>query len=103
MENDWRTIQLFLGKELNKKGELVVNEVSIHAEQAKNIKCTCYGYAKLGNCVHVKFVEDKMTINNGSFGLLVPEHVSNDLAHESFLDSESARNFILNYGKIEVL
>jgi hypothetical protein len=53
--------------------------------------------------VHITFVENKMNVNNGSFGLVIPQNVPNELAHEAFLDAESSREFILNYGKIEVI
>lgn len=103
MESEWRTIQIFLGKDLNKNGAAEISEVSIWIDAPNCIQCTCKLYSKAEICEHVLFVENKMKKNNGSFGLAIPDHVPNELAYEAFSSSESSRDFVLYYGKIEVI
>ena len=103
MEDNWRTIQIFIANELNDKNALEVSEVSMHADGPSMIQCNCKDYKKLNLCKHVNYVVRKIEKNEGSFGLLVPEEVPDELAYLAFSDAESSRNFVLHYGKIEVM
>ena len=103
MDNEWRTIQIFLGKDLDKKGNLQVSEVSLHYDGPSTVRCTCEDFLEIEICLHVSFVMRRMEKNNGSFGLSVPENVPEELAYAAFTDSELSRNFVLRYGKIEVI
>jgi hypothetical protein len=102
MEDNYRTIQIFLNKKLNSKGAPEVYEVSIHADGPTDIRCSCSTFAKLAYCTHSIKVSKRIEKNNGSFGLLIPENVPDDLAHEAFSSPEASREFILKYGKIEI-
>lgn len=102
MEKDWRTIQIFLGKNLDKSGAPLIAEVSIHADGPTNIRCTCEVFHKLDYCPHSLKVTRRMEKNNGSFGLVVPENVSDEDAYNAFTSAESSREFVLRYGKIEI-
>lgn len=103
MDENWRTIQMFIAGELNDKDALEVSEVSIHADGPSSIQCTCKDYRKLSMCKHVNYVAKKIEKNQGSFGLMIPEDIPDELAYLAFNDAESSRNFILHYGKIEVM
>lgn len=103
MENNWRTIQLFMARDLDNKNALEVSEVSIHEDENSSIKCTCKNYLKHKLCKHVTYVRSKIEKNDGSFGLLIPENIPDEVAFLAFNDADSSRNFILNYGKIEVM
>lgn len=103
LNGEWRTIQIFIEKELNNKNVLEVSEVSIDSDGTPNIKCNCKSFADVEVCKHVNYVHRKIEKNNGSFGLMVPEELPEELAYLAFSDETSARNFILNYGKIEVI
>ena len=102
MDNDYRTIQVFLNKKLNSKGAPEVYEVSIHADGPTDIRCSCSTFEKIGYCTHSIKVTKKIEKNDGSFGLLVPENVPDEIAFKAFTSSESSREFILKYGKIEI-
>jgi len=103
MEDNRRTIQIFISNKLNTKNELEVSEVSMNAESTGSIQCTCKDYKKLEICKHANYVIKKIEDNEGSFGLLIPENVPDEVAFLAFNDADSSRNFILNYGKIEVM
>jgi hypothetical protein len=103
MEENRRTIQIFIANELNNKSALEISEVSMHADGPSNIQCTCKDYKKIEICKHVNYVIRKIEENEGSFGLYVPENVPDEIAYLAFSDAESSRNFILHYGKIEVM
>ena len=49
------------------------------------------------------FVEQKMRFNNGHYSVQIPTDVSEDLALEANDTSETFREFVLRYAKIEVL
>jgi hypothetical protein len=102
MENDWRTIQIFLGKNLDKSGAPQIAEVSMHLDGPANIKCTCPVFIKLSYCPHSLKVSRRIEKNNGSFGLLVPEDIPDELAHSAFSSAETSREFVIKYGKIEI-
>lgn len=102
MEKDWRTIQIFLGKNINKDDCLDIAEVSIHADGPSNIRCTCLVFERIGYCTHTIKVTKRIEKNNGSFGLMVPEHVSDELAFNAFTSAETSREFVIKYGKIEI-
>ena len=103
MESEWRTVQIFISEELNEKNALEVSEVSIHADGPSNIRCTCKDYQKLALCKHTNYVIRKMEKNNGSFGLMIPEDIPDELAYSAFSEADSSRDFVINYGKIEVM
>lgn len=102
MEQDWRTIQVFLGKNLDNKGAPQIAEVSIHADGPSNIRCTCPTFDRIDYCPHTIKVTKRIERNNGSFGLLVPEDIPDDVAYSAFTSAESSREFVIKYGKIEI-
>jgi hypothetical protein len=102
MEDDWRTIQLFLNKKLNSEGAPEVYEVSIHADGPSNIRCSCSTFNNIGYCTHSIKVTKRIEKNDGNFGLSVPENVPDEVAFAAFSSSETSREFILKYGKIEI-
>jgi hypothetical protein len=103
INGEWRTIQIFIEKELNNKDALEISEVAIDSDGPANIKCSCKNFKEIEVCKHVTYVTRKIEKNNGSFGLMVPEEIPDELAYMAFSDEQSARNFILHYGKIEVI
>ena len=101
--NEWRTIQIFIPNELNKKDILEVAEVSLSADGPENMRCTCNVFVKFSECMHVEYVAAKIRLNGGSFGLLIPNDIPDEWAYSAFTDAQSSRNFIIRYGKIEVM
>jgi hypothetical protein len=95
-EVNWRTVQMFLGEE-------GVSEVCIDADNALNIKCTCPSYNKFKKCKHSTFVFNKVSENDGHYGVQIPDTVDDEIAFAALNDESSFRDFVIKYGKIEVL
>lgn len=96
MQEDWRTVQLFLTKDY-------VAEVEINSANNRQIRCNCTGYAKLKRCNHTKFVKTTMQSNDGHYTVQIPEEVDDELVHLAMSDAEMFRQFIIDYGKVEVI
>jgi hypothetical protein len=92
----WRTVQMFLGEE-------GVSEVSVDAENAFNVKCSCQSYNKFKKCKHANFVLNKIEANDGHYGVQIPDTVDDDIAFEALNNEASFRDFVIKYGQIEVL
>jgi len=97
MESTWRTIQVFISSQA-----AGIFEVEVDTASSK-IRCTCPVWRKTASCKHVSFVEQKMRFNNGHYSVQIPTDVSEDLALEANDTSETFREFVLRYAKIEVL
>ena len=96
MEIDWRTVQLFLD-------ESGVSEVEIDAEDATNVKCSCKSFYKSSRCIHTKYVRNEIENNDGNYAIKVPVDIDDDEALEAMSSSETFREFIIKYGKVEVI
>jgi hypothetical protein len=96
MSEEWRTVQMFLTKNY-------VAEVEVNSLNNNQIRCTCAGFSKVRRCNHVKFVKTHMQSNDGHYTIHIPEEVDEDLAALAMTDSEMFRQFIIDYGKVEVL
>jgi len=96
MEIDWRTVQLFLD-------DSGVSEVEIDAEDSRNVKCTCKAFYKSSRCKHTKYVRNEIENNDGNYAIKVPVDIDDDEALEAMASSETFREFIIKYGKVEVI
>lgn len=94
---DWRVVQLFLSAQ--KTG---VYEVAVDATNTL-VKCTCPAYESRSNCKHKRFVMQRMEENGGHYNVQVPDSVPDDVITKAVETNESFREFIIKYGKIEVL
>ena len=103
MEENWRIVQLFLGKTLTLKDSLELHEVAMLVTNSDVLKCTCASYKRYDSCTHTTHVSKKIKNNNGIFSLQVPEDFSDEEALEALESETSSRNFMINYGKIEVI
>lgn len=103
MDNNWRTVQVFLSKELRSDGSPEIAEVSIHCDGPSIIRCNCDVFESLDYCRHSIRIQKKIEKNDGAFGLLVPDSIPSEVAMEAFTSAESSREFILKHGKIEVI
>ena len=97
MTSPWRTVQQFISA--HGSG---VFEVALDTD-TKDTRCTCPVWNKRGTCKHTTFVKMKMMVNQGHYSIRVSNDVSEDLAIEVSDDPEKFREFIIKYGKIEVL
>ena len=96
MIHDWRTVQLFVG-------EYGVSEVEVDSLNAKNVRCTCHPNSLTAKCAHVKHVKKTMLENNGHYTVSIPVEIDEEEAEIATASSEAFRNFIIKYGKVEVL
>lgn len=91
----WQITQLFLS-------ETGVHEVYVHMD-SKKLKCNCEGFIARSNCKHARFVADRIKSNHGTY----PVEVSNKAPHSegamASLDPELFRDFLIKYGKIQVI
>lgn len=97
VQDDWRTVQLFLTKNFE------VAEVEVNLVDNSNVRCSCAGYGKVRRCNHIKFVKTKMMSNEGHFTVQIPTAVEEGLAAMAMEDAEMFRQFIIDYGKVEVI
>jgi hypothetical protein len=96
MEIDWRTVQLFLD-------DSGVSEVEIDAEDSTNVRCSCKSFFKSSRCKHIKYVRNEIESNDGNYAIKVPVDIDDDEALEAMSSSETFREFIIKYGKVEVI
>lgn len=96
MEIDWRTIQLFIGED-------GISEVELDAENSTKMRCSCKSFLRSARCKHTKFVKTMMENNDGHYAIQVPVDISDEYALDAMSSAESFREFIIKYGKVEVL
>lgn len=96
VQESWRTVQLFLTKNY-------VAEVEVHTEDNERVRCNCSSFEKSKRCSHVKHVRKHMQSNEGHYTIHIPEQVDEDLIVMAMEDTTTFRQFIIDYGKVEVL
>lgn len=96
MEYDWRTIQLFLTNE-------GVCEVQADHNHPYKLQCSCRWFMKVGKCGHIKFVRENMENNDGHYTIQISAEIDPMDAAIALDDAEAFRDFIIKYGKVEVL
>lgn len=84
-------------------GDEGVSEVCINSMNAKQVKCSCASFNKFSKCKHANFVLNKISENDGHYGVQIPENIDDDVAFEALSSEEGFRDFVIKYGKIEVL
>ncbi len=92
---DWRTVQMFLSS----RG---IFEVEIDLE-SDNVKCTCPGFQARNVCKHSRLVVSKARTNGGIYPLQVSSKATVSETNRANMSSESFRDFVIKYGKIEVI
>lgn len=97
MASDWRTVQLFLSQR-----QPAIYEVEINLD-GPGARCTCPSYKGRRSCRHTKFVADKMQDNGGHYPLLVRESAEEEDISSVMSSPEAFRDFVVRYGKVEVL
>lgn len=93
---DWRTVQLFLSDE-------GIHEVQLDLDDNRNQRCTCKKFQMLKRCRHTKWVENAILESGGHFSVQISSEVPEEIAMEAFDSPEKFRDFILKYGKVEIL
>jgi hypothetical protein len=96
MDINWRTIQFFISEE----GPF---EVEMDYDNNRKLRCNCPDFQKVAKCKHQKFVKNLIEENGGYYSIQIPVEIDEDEALLAFSSSENFREFILKYGKVEVL
>lgn len=96
MTHDWRTVQLFL----EPSG---VAEVEVDSLNAKLVKCTCSSYNSVRGCAHTKYVKKNMQENEGHYTVSIPVEIDDEDAIAATSSAEAFREFIIKYGRVEVI
>jgi hypothetical protein len=93
---DWRTVQLFLSED-------GVHEVEVDLQDNRNQRCTCKKFQSFKRCRHTKWVEDVIVESGGHFSVQIYSEIDQEIADEAFDSPEKFREFVIKYGKVEVI
>lgn len=96
MTNDWRTVQLFLG-------DNGISEVEVNQHHKNQVRCTCAAFKLQSRCPHTKRVKKEMQANDGHYTVHIPVELDEAELVEAMETAEAFREFIIRYGKVEVL
>jgi hypothetical protein len=99
MTDDFRLVQVFLPHQ-NVSGPGIY-EVSVGDTDEFN--CTCPGFSGRAKCKHVAFVKARIETNNGTYPLEISSRATTDDAAKAQKSSKDFREFIIKFGKVEVL
>lgn len=99
MTDDFRLVQVFLPQQ-NVSGPGIY-EVSVGDTDEFN--CTCPGFSARARCKHVEFVKARIETNNGTYPLEISSRATTDDAAKAQKSSKDFREFIIKFGKVEVL
>jgi hypothetical protein len=96
MHISWRTVQMFLE-------DTGVAEVEVDQKNKSKIRCSCPAFFKSARCKHVKYVREQMSTNHGHYSIQIPLDVDETEAIAAIDNPEEFRNFVIKYGKVEVI
>jgi hypothetical protein len=94
-EKSWRTVQMFLTS-------MGIYEVEVNLE-TQETRCTCMGYAARSACAHANTVGNAARENGGVYPIKISSKATEEDAEEAQYSKEAFRNFVLKFGKVEVL
>jgi transposase len=92
---EWRTLQMFLSS----RG---VFEVELNMSTSST-RCTCPGYATRKYCKHTRWVESRMKTNGGTYPMSISTRAPAVEATRANKSPAAFRDFVVKYGKIEVV
>lgn len=96
MDIEWRTVQIFID-------ENGVYEVELDYENSRKIRCNCPTFRSSAKCKHQKWVRNLVDENGGHYSIQIPVDVDEDEALSKLSTAEGFREFIIKYGKVEVI
>ncbi|CAB4148140.1 Zinc finger, SWIM-type [uncultured Caudovirales phage] len=99
MTDDFRLMQVFLPQ--NNVPGPGIYEVSVGDDDEFN--CTCPGFSGRARCKHVAFVKARIETNNGTYPLEISSRATTDDAAKAQKSTKDFREFIIKFGKVEVL
>jgi hypothetical protein len=99
MTNDYRLMQVFLPQ--NAPSGPGIYEVSVGDHE--EFDCTCPGFSGRGRCKHVSFVQARIEANQGTYPLEISSRATADDAEKAKKSPQDFREFIIKFGKVEVI
>jgi hypothetical protein len=96
MNISWRTVQMFLEED-------GVAEVEVDQDNNSKVRCSCPTFSKSARCKHVKYVREQMSTNQGHYSIQIPLDIDETEAIAAIDDPDEFRNFVIKYGKVEVI
>ena len=95
--SDWKTVQIFLSPR-----HPAVFETQLDTETSAT-RCNCPTFKGKRECRHTKFIAAKTRANGGNYPLMVRQNADSENISEVTATPEAFREFVLKYGKIEVI
>lgn len=97
--NEFKIVQIFLPVVSSKGPEIY--EVS---SNEVTLKCTCPTYAGKNKCKHLDFVQARIDSNGGkNYPLEISSRATPEQAKKAQESAENFRDFVIMFGKIEVI
>jgi hypothetical protein len=99
VKNEVRLVQVFLTKDRAAQ-DSGIYEVSISSD--RKILCTCPGWLSLNRCKHSDIVRARLD-EDGNYPFEISERATKKEGEIANISNEKFREFIIKYGKIEVV
>lgn len=97
--NEFRIVQVFLPLNNNRSPEIY--EVS---SNEVNLRCTCHMFYSRNRCKHIDFVQAKIDANGGkTYPLEISIRATKEDAEKATASVESFREFVIKFGRVEVI
>lgn len=93
--SDWRTVQIYLSTD-------GIAEVEVDVESSA-LRCSCPAYPTRSSCKHTKLVSSKMRSNGGTYPVQISSRANASETKKANESAENFRQFVIKYGKVEVL
>lgn len=99
MDSQLRLLQVFLTQ-----GSVPGPSVyEVSQSTTDKLVCTCPGYRGRNTCKHVKFVQARIDDNHGTYPLEITYKATPEDALNAQKSNDAFRDFVLKFGKIEVV
>ena len=95
--SNWRTVQVFLSPTLTG-----IFEVEADVDNGR-VRCNCPTYRSRVACKHTRFVKKRIDENDGHYSVVVPSFIADEDIEKASETPEGFREFVVRWGKVEVL
>ena len=98
---DWRMVQVFLSAR-----QPAIYEVEIDMDKSKPdtaTRCSCPTYRRNNKCRHTEWIQQQMVTHDGKYPLRIHRSAGVDNMHHVMGSASAFRDFVVRYGRVEVL
>lgn len=97
--NEFKIVQVFLP--LSERRGPEIYEVSSNEVE---LRCTCFGFLSKNRCKHIDFVQARIDANGGkTYPLEISTRATKEDAEKALASVENFREFIIKFGRVEVI